>query len=227
MSMPTLDDPPRTWADALAAELRAPDVTNVPESRQVRRRYSRALANADWRYVYDVATALLANHGYRWIACELVAEHKEASRAVDVEAIEALGRGMASWGAVDSFGRTLAGPAWVRGQLADADIIRWAESPGRWWRRAALVSTVALNRPAQGGQGDAERTLMICRMLATDRDDMIYKALSWALRELVPHDPAAVQDFIVEHDAGLAAQVKREVRNKLATGLKNPRRGRG
>jgi len=60
--------------------------------------------------------------------------------------------------------------------------------------------------------------------LAADYDDMVVKALSWALRELVPHDPHAVQAFLDEHAKVLAAQVKREVGNKLRTGLKNPKR---
>ena len=55
---------------------------------------------------------------------------------------------------------------------------------------------------------------------------MVVKALSWALRALVVHDPDAVRGFLVEHDDVLAARVKREVNNKLETGLKNPRRGK-
>jgi 3-methyladenine DNA glycosylase AlkD len=56
----------------------------------------------------------------------------------------------------------------------------------------------------------------------TDNDDTVVKAMSWALRELVVHDADAVEAFVREHEAVLAAQVKREVRNKLATWLKNP-----
>jgi 3-methyladenine DNA glycosylase AlkD len=59
-----------------------------------------------------------------------------------------------------------------------------------------------------------------------DPDDMVVKALSWALRELVVHDPEAVCGFLEEHEDRLAARVKREVRNKLTTGLKNPKRKR-
>jgi 3-methyladenine DNA glycosylase AlkD len=55
-----------------------------------------------------------------------------------------------------------------------------------------------------------------------DRDDMVVKAMSWALRELVAHDPDAVRAFLSAHDDVLAARVKREVTNKLETGLKNP-----
>jgi 3-methyladenine DNA glycosylase AlkD len=59
-------------------------------------------------------------------------------------------------------------------------------------------------------------------LLAGDHEDMVVKALSWALRELVPHDPEAVRAFLADYDPVLAARVKREVSNKLETGLKNP-----
>jgi 3-methyladenine DNA glycosylase AlkD len=53
---------------------------------------------------------------------------------------------------------------------------------------------------------------------------MVEKALSWALRELGKRHPAAVRDFLARHDGALGARVRREVGNKLGTGLKNPRR---
>jgi 3-methyladenine DNA glycosylase AlkD len=66
--------------------------------------------------------------------------------------------------------------------------------------------------------------LAVCRLLVGDRDDMVVKALSWALRDLIAQDPDAVRLFLEEHEDVLAARVKREVRHKLLTGLKNPRR---
>jgi 3-methyladenine DNA glycosylase AlkD len=110
--------------------------------------------------------------------------------------------------------------------VPDALIHRWAGSEDCWWRRAALVSTVALNVRSHGGFGDVQRTLAVCRLLVDDHDDMVAKAMSWALRHLVIHDPDAVRRFLAEHEAALAPRVKREVRAKLATGLKNPRRER-
>ena len=68
-----------------------------------------------------------------------------------------------------------------------------------------------------------ERTLEVCRRVVSDRDDMVVKAISWALRSLVPWDPTAVTDFLHTHDAELAPRIKREVNQKLRTGLKNPR----
>jgi 3-methyladenine DNA glycosylase AlkD len=55
---------------------------------------------------------------------------------------------------------------------------------------------------------------------------MVVKAMSWALRELVPHDPQAVSAFLAENNQVLAARVKREVNNKMQTGLKNPKKHR-
>ena len=77
--------------------------------------------------------------------------------------------------------------------------------------------------PGDGGTGDAPRTLAICERLAGDREDMVVKALSWALRALAMREPAAVARFLAVHEDELAARVKREVGHKLRTGLKNPR----
>ena len=75
-----------------------------------------------------------------------------------------------------------------------------------------------------GGTGDTPGTLNVCRLLVDDKDDMVVKAMSWALRELIPHDVNAVHEFIKEHENVLASRVKREVNNKITTGLKNPKR---
>jgi len=123
--------------------------------------------------------------------------------------------------------------AWWEGQISDALILEWARSEDRWWRRAALMATFPLNRRAAAGTGNTPRTLAVCSLLAVDRDDMVVKALSWALKDLVPRDAKAVARFIAENEKALAVRVKREVHNKLQTGLKirdaplQPRNKRG
>lgn len=215
-------DTPQTVAAAIDAGIRALPQPNTPNQRAVRRRYSRQLRTADAAYVLAVARQLLHAYGRRWLACELLQNHAAAFAGIGAAELAEFGQGMDSWDAVDCFARTLTGPAWLRGQVSDDLIGEWAGSPDRWQRRAALVSTVALNMRSQGGHGDTPRTLAVCRRLAADHDDMVVKALSWALRELVPHDPQAVMAFLAEYDAVLAARVKREVRHKLVTGRKNP-----
>jgi hypothetical protein len=97
--------------------------------------------------------------------------------------------------------------------------LAWARGGDRWWRRAALVSTVPLSR--RGGTADVRRTTRICRLLASDRDDMVVKAVSWALRELTKRNPASARAFIASYRHDLTARVIREVENKLRTGLKS------
>jgi 3-methyladenine DNA glycosylase AlkD len=72
--------------------------------------------------------------------------------------------------------------------------------------------------------GEAQRTLEVCRLLERDRDPMVAKALSWALRELAKREPRAVREYITKRKDVLPALVLREVKNKLRTGLKNPKK---
>jgi 3-methyladenine DNA glycosylase AlkD len=214
----------KTVAAEIDAEIRALPVQNTPGVRALRRTYSRKLSRADPEFVLALARELVYSYGYREPAYELVQNHREAFRNLGPAELEELGRGMDSWWSVDSFARILSGPAWRDGQVPDGLIHRWAHSNDLWWRRAALVSTVALNVRSHGGSGDTGRTLAVCGLLVDDHEDMVVKALSWALRALVVHDPEAVRGFLEMHEGRLAARVLREVNNKLATGLKNPRR---
>jgi 3-methyladenine DNA glycosylase AlkD len=166
----------------------------------------RLLAFGDWRY--------------RVLAFELLAGHPAAFGALTDAAVEALGEGLADWGSVDLFGVTVAGKAWREGLVSDGLIVAWAHSPDRWKRRLALVSTVPLNSRSRGGGCEPERTLMICGLLACDHDPTVVKASSWALRELAKRDPASTLRFIKERETTLHALVRREVRNKVATGRK-------
>ncbi len=208
-------------------ELSAP---SVPTIRPIRRELNRQVARAEPEAIMSLALAILERSrregepDLRWVGYEIVHYHRPTLASLDLDMLEELGSGLDSWDSVDVFSLYLSGVAWRDGRIGDDDIHRWAESENRWWRRVALVSTVALNLKVRGGTGDATRTLTVCRMLANDRDDMVVKALSWALRAVVEHDREAVESFLVEHDHCLAARVKREVGTKLRTGRKNPRR---
>ena len=149
-------------ASEIDAEIRALSVRNTPNERAVRRKYSRMLKQASPGFIIDVARILLKRYGYRGLAYELIENHRAAFQRIGEMEVEELGQGINSWWSVDSFARTLAGPAWLRGQVSDGLIGRWAHSEDHWWRRAALVSTVALNVRSHGGRGDVGRTLGVC-----------------------------------------------------------------
>ena len=214
-------------AAEMVATIRVLPVRNSATTREVRRQYTKKLKDAPAEQMIELAHTLRCEHGQRWLGLELVQYHRSAFASLGPDEIEALGEGINSWGSVDGFARIIAGPAWLRGQVPDARIHAWAHSEDLWWRRAALVSTVALNMRSHGGYGDTPRTLAVCRMLVDDHEDMVVKAMSWALRALVVHDPDAVWAFLHEYDDRLGARAKREVRNKLTTGLKNPKRKAG
>ena len=132
-----------------------------------------------------------------------------------------LGTFMDNWPSTDTYGTQVSGPAWRLNCIDDKTVRTWAESPDKWWRRIALVYTVALNLKSQKGEGDVDRTMMICEILVSDRDDMVVKALSWALRELSKRYPIEVDEFIEINKNDLAGRVIREVKRKLLTGRKN------
>ena len=168
-----------------------------------------------------LAKALVASGGFesRGVAYVILARQKKL--VLDAKTVEQLGKGNDNWGCVDGFATLVAGPAWRKGEISDATVRRWARSKDRWWRRTALVCTVALNLKSRGGTGDVPRTLMICELLVADHDDMVVKAMSWALRELGRREPAIVRRFLEEHADTLHPRVVREVRRKLDTGRKN------
>jgi 3-methyladenine DNA glycosylase AlkD len=217
--------------DQLFSELRericAP-VLNTSRLRTVRREFSSRLAKSGGPFIFKLAKRLLQEKTIkcRFMAYELIAHHALARSQLNRDRLEQLGKGIDSWSAVDMFAVYLAGPAWQAKQVSGAAIRRWAQSHDRWWRRAALVATVPLNSKTHGGAGDAQQTLTICRLLVSDRDDMVVKAMSWALRALAKRDPKSVKAFLLAHRERLAPRILREVRNKLDTGLKNPRRAR-
>ena len=212
-------------AGEIAARIRALSSFNTENIRAVRREFSKRLTKASSDIVLQVARRLLDDRSsdFRFVAYELIRHHRAALASLREKDLEQFGRGLDSWGTVDMFACYLAGPAWRENQISNTVVHRWARSKDRWWRRAALVSTVPLNSKAQGGSGDVPRTLEVCRLLLSDRDDMVVKAMSWALRELSKRDPKAVKAFLDENQDVIAARVTREVENKLSTGLKNPR----
>ena len=168
-----------------------------------------------------VATRIIENNHF---AYDFLWRNKKALDLLTLADLKILGRNMDNWGTTDSFAVMLSGRAWRKNQISDADVLNWLKTGNRWWRRAAVVSTVGLNLKSRGGTGDTRRTLMVCEKVVGDRDDMMVKALSWALRELSKSDKPAVEKFMETYKPRLAGRVVREVTSKLATGLKSGKR---
>ncbi len=199
---------------------------SAPKMRGVLRIVLQDLKGEDPGRVLQMARLLRSagTHEGRQMAFELLDRRKDVRALLGPRDVRELGDGNDNWASVDAFSVYVAGPVWREGQLADREILTWTRSTDLWWRRTALVATVALNMKSRGGTGDVRRTLMICTPLATDAVPMVAKGLSWALRALIAVDRAGVEAFLHEHGDDLPALVRREVGNKLRTGKKNPGR---
>jgi 3-methyladenine DNA glycosylase AlkD len=195
---------------------------SVPDLRRVVGRWSRALRTAPPAQLRDLALSLVRRGTVegRQAGYELLARRRDAMDRLTPALVRRLGRGNDNWASVDGFASFITGRAWREGRISDAEVRAWARSRDRWWRRTALASTVALNVRARGGHGDSRRTLLVCREFARETDPMLARALSWALRSLVPHDTAAVRAYLAAHRSALPAIVLREVETKIRTGLK-------
>ncbi len=211
----------------------SPEVLMTPQLRKIARREAKELKSASGEEVLELCNLLIEHGGSgrvrrqehgpayesRMVAFDLAWMHRGAFALLRWQELERLGRTLDGWASVDHFARRLSGPSWQRGQISDARVRRWATSSDFWWRRAGLVSTIALNE-RHLGKGDAARTLAICEFFVDDRADLHVKALSWALRELAIRDPDAAIEYIIDREERLAPRVLREVRNKIETGHK-------
>lgn len=195
----------------------------VPDLRRVAKTMVRELADEPPQTVLAAAHALreAGTHEGRQVGYEMLALRKDTWPLLRFRELQRLGKGNDNWASVDALATSLVGRAWLDGRVTDAQIARWAVSKDRWWRRTALAATVCLNLKSRGGSGDPERTLVVCHLLVDDHDPMVAKALSWALRSVVPHDAAAVESFLDRYGARIAAFVRREVNNKLDSGRKS------
>lgn len=173
----------------------------------------------------EVAKALVMTRIFecQQVAYEFIGKNKTLCAALSKEDVDQLNRHQDNWVSVDMYSAYILGIAWRLGTIDDAYILDKTRSCDFWTRRQSLVATLCWNQKARGGTGHAEKTLMICSLFVDDHHDMINKALSWALRELSKRDPQSVTRFMHENDSRLHGRVRREVWNKLRTGLKNPK----
>jgi 3-methyladenine DNA glycosylase AlkD len=179
--------------------------------------FSKELADAPMNTVLGLAWPLLESDdtALRLVAYELVAHHADTMSRLSERILRRLAVHLTSWFDTDCFGKLIVGPAVRAGRISVTFVYASAMSKNVWWRRSALVSSL--------GQTTA-CTLRVCRISRADPEPMVYKALSWALRDLSKRDPDAVRTFVGEYEHVLASAVVREVRNKLETGTKSGRR---
>jgi 3-methyladenine DNA glycosylase AlkD len=98
----------------------------------------------------------------------------------------------ANWATTDAICGTLIGPL-----LADhPDLLRrvrpWARDRNLWVRRASIVSLIV---PMRRGLA-VDQTYETAKILRADGEDLIQKAVGWALREAGKQDPARLERYL-------------------------------
>lgn len=155
------------------------------------------------------------------IAFEYIQTEKNLYKSLTEEYIESIEKNLDNWISVDYFGAIIVGCAWRENFVSTEKVKGYLKSDSYWIRRIAVVATVSLNQKARGGYGDSKRTLEILSLVVDDHEDMIIKALSWALRELAKIEKEPVIEFLDKYENRIHKKALREVKNKLETGLKN------
>ncbi len=69
-----------------------------------------------------------------------------------------------------------------------------SKSRSLWERRIAIIATFTFIK-----QNDFNETLKIAKMLLTDKEDLIHKAVGWMLREIGKRDLQTEEIFLEEH----------------------------
>lgn len=154
------------------------------------------------------------------IAYEYIGMDKKLMAALTLPDLERMNYNLDNWASVDTYSIYVFGKAWKMGKISDTYFMDLIHHPNFWQRRIALVSTVPLNQKSNKGNCDPSRTLKICTEVVSDYEDLVVKALSWALRVLAKREPESVQAFINKHQNELHKRVLREVNNTLLFGLK-------
>lgn len=179
----------------------------------------------DWRLEEVIALAerfWLSEPRDEAIPTELIGLSKRQIPSLPSTFFERWRKPLCTWHDTDGLGIYIFGP-WLAANLSRVSKLeKLIAAREVCSRRLALVGTVVLNRRRE--TAIPELTLKLVDAVAGERDPLITKAVSWALRELSKTCADLVKRYVEQNCERLPAIAVREVRNKLQTGLKNPRR---
>ncbi len=121
------------------------------------------------RYRRDFSPALLARWK-RWLA----ANHS------------------ANWATTDTMCGMLIGPLLVQHPELAVQMRGWSKDRNLWVRRASIVGLLPLVR----ARGEIDLVFEIAKRLHPDPNDLIHKAVGWALREAGKIDPRRLERYL-------------------------------
>lgn len=117
-----------------------------------------------------------------------------------------------NWDLVDSSAPYILGRYLVdRPRSERKRLHRWARSANQWHRRIAVLTTMAFIADLQFSD-----TLDLAKGLLDDKQDLIHKAVGWALREVGKKDLATLRAFLDEHHTRMPRTMLRYAIEKLS-----------
>ncbi len=118
-----------------------------------------------------------------------------------------------NWDLVDSSAHKIVGQAMLNKLVPEKLLDELAVSKNMWARRVAIIATMAMIKV---GQYDA--TLRIAKKLLSDKEDLMHKAVGWALREVWKKDPKRCEEFLLAHYSRLPRTTLRYAIERMEEG---------
>lgn len=157
----------------------------------------------------------------KYVASLLLENNKEFRKEIDLERIDGWLKELEGWAEIDCLCQS--------NFSANEVLSRWSEweefvrslnkSENISKRRASLVLLIKTTR----GSDDERPVDLMLEMIDNvkdEKDKLITKAVSWALREMVKKHADRVRKYLDKNEDLLPAVAVRETRNKLRTGKK-------
>jgi 3-methyladenine DNA glycosylase AlkD len=98
----------------------------------------------------------------------------------------------ANWATTDTICGMLIGPLLVHHPELAAQMRGWSKDRNMWVRRASIVGLLPLVR----ARGEIDLVYEIAKRLHSDPNDLIHKAVGWALREAGKVDPGRLERYL-------------------------------
>lgn len=193
------------------------------EQRRTIRAWLRERRDWPWENIVALADAFwFGTPRDEAIATELISLSRREIPQLSWGFFERWRKRLSTWHDTDGLGIYIFGPWLAANNARVTRLEQLIRSDEICSRRLALVGTVILNR--RRATAIPQLTLNLVSAVGSERDPLMTKAVSWALRELSKTNREVVARYLERNRERLPAIAVREVGNKLRTGLKNPNR---
>lgn len=102
---------------------------------------------------------------------------------------------ISNWETCDHLATQFAGKLLLSNIDLITDLKKWAKQTNIWRRRFAASATIPLNH---GSHSNPTATFEVLRPLVADNDDMVRKAVAWAIREAYKADNVSAVNFLLD-----------------------------